>query len=85
MILFTALLVVSECDLVKFSDNLEIAEAKDSSGISVVRCMVRHAKLTITAKDGKTFDYNVPYGANLNVDDGEKVNAGTLTIEDADE
>ena len=67
--------------IVKFSDNLEIAEAKDSSGISVVRCMVRHAKLTITAKDGKTFDYNVPYGANLNVADGEKVNAETILFQ----
>ena len=67
--------------IVKFSDNLEVAKAKDSSGISVIRCMVRHSKLTITAKDGKTFDYNVPYGANLNVDDGEKVNAGTILFQ----
>ena len=62
---------------VKYSENLEVAEAKDEAGVLVTRCMVRHAKLSVHNNDGKTAaEYNVPYGANLNVGDGEKVEAG---------
>ena len=39
--------------VIKYSDNLEVADAKDDSGILVTRCMVRHAKLAITDKNGK--------------------------------
>ena len=40
--------------------------------------MVRHAKLSVENNEGKAAaQYNVPYGANLNVGDGEKVDAGT--------
>ena len=68
--------------VVKYSDNLEVADVKDSAGMTVTRCMVRHAKLTITSNDGKiTSDYNVPYGANLNVEDGAKVKAGTILFQ----
>ena len=62
---------------VKYSENLEVAEAKDEAGILVTRCMVRHAKLAVHNNEGKTAaEYNVPYGANLNVGDGDKVDAG---------
>jgi DNA-directed RNA polymerase subunit beta' len=62
---------------VKYSENLEVADAKDEAGILVTRCMVRHAKLSVHNNEGKTAaEYNVPYGANLNVEDGEKVDAG---------
>ena len=68
--------------VVKYSENLEVAEAKDESGILVTRCMVRHAKLSITNKEGRSAtEYNVPYGANLNVGDGEKVEAGTILFQ----
>ena len=43
--------------------------------------MVRHAKLTITDKNGRTFEYNVPYGANLSVGDNEKLEAGTILFQ----
>jgi DNA-directed RNA polymerase subunit beta' len=62
---------------VKYSENLEVAEAKDEAGVLVTRCMVRHAKLSVENNEGKAAEYNVPYGANLNVGDGEKVDAGT--------
>ena len=68
--------------VIKYSDNLESADAKDESGILVTRCMVRHSKISIIDKDGqKTTEYNVPYGANLNVEDGEKVEAGTILFQ----
>ena len=62
---------------VKYSENLEVAETKDEAGILVTRCMFRHAKLAVHNNEGKTAaEYNVPYGANLNVGDGDKVDAG---------
>ena len=64
--------------IVKYSDNLETAEAKDESGIKVARCMVRHSKISIIdSKNVITNEFNVPYG-QLNVEDGEKVEAGTI-------
>ena len=68
--------------IVKYSDNLEAAEVEDESGIMVTRCMVRHAKLAITDKDGRVMaEYNVPYGSNLNVGDKEKVAAETVLFQ----
>ncbi len=68
--------------IVKYSDNLETAEAKDESGIKVNRCMVRHSKISIIdSKNITTNEFNVPYGANLNVEDGEKVDAGTILFQ----
>ena len=68
--------------VIKYSKNLEVAEAKDESGVLVTRCMVRHAKLSIKNNEGKSStEYNVPYGANLNVEDGEKVEAGTILFQ----
>jgi|TARA_Y100000310_G_scaffold305272_1_gene345241 DNA-directed RNA polymerase subunit beta' len=68
--------------IIKYSDNLEVAEAKDEAGVLVHRCMVRHAKITITNKDKRvTAEYNVPYGANLNVENNEKIEAGTILFQ----
>jgi len=68
--------------IVKYSENLEVADAKDESGVLVTRCMVRHAKIAITDKDGRVAaEHNVPYGANLNIEDGEKVDAGTILFQ----
>lgn len=68
--------------IINYSENLEVAEAKDDAGVLVTRCMVRHAKITITDKDGRvTVEYNVPYGASLNVENGEKIEAGTILFQ----
>ena len=66
---------------IKYSENLEVADVKNESGIKVTRCMVRHAKLTITDKKGRSFEYNVPYGANLSVGNNEKLEAGTILFQ----
>ena len=72
-------MITQRAGIVKYSENLEVADAKDESGLVVSRCMVRHAKITIETKDKKSnSDFNVPYGANLNVLDGEKVSAGSV-------
>ena len=66
---------------IKYSENLEVAEVKDESGVEVTRCMVRHSKLTIMDENGRTAEYNVPYGANLNVGNNEKLEAGTILFQ----
>ncbi len=68
--------------IVNYSDNLEVAEAKDEAGVLVTRCMVRHAKIAITDEDSRvTAEYNVPYGASLNVENGENIEAGTILFQ----
>ncbi len=72
-------MITQRAGVVQFSDNLEVAKSKDEFGTEVIRCMVRHAKITIKTKDKKSnSDFNVPYGANLNVNDGDKVKAGAV-------
>ena len=72
-------MITQRAGVVQFSDNLEVAKSKDEFGTEVLRCMVRHSKITIKTKDKKSnSDFNVPYGANLNVADGEKVKAGAV-------
>jgi DNA-directed RNA polymerase subunit beta' len=75
-------MITQRSGTVKYSENLEIAEAKDENGVLVTRCMVRHAKITIISKEkGSNSDFNVPYGANLNVNDGDKVKAGATLFQ----
>ncbi|MEE9167936.1 MAG: DNA-directed RNA polymerase subunit beta' [Candidatus Neomarinimicrobiota bacterium] len=70
--------------VVKFSDNLEVASISDgdASGSEarknkLRRVLVRNGTIQVRpAKDGAGIDYNVPYGANLLVNDGERVKAG---------
>ena len=67
---------------VQFSEGLEVAETIDEAGTKVTRCMVRNGKITILDSNniGRAF-YNVPYGANMLVSDGEKVKAGTILFQ----
>ncbi len=67
---------------VQFSEGLEVAETIDEAGTKVTRCMVRNGKITILDSNniGRAF-YNVPYGANMLVSDGEKVKARTILFQ----
>ena len=67
---------------IKFSDSLEIATTKDEDGSKVNRCMVRNAKITVVDSKGKELnDYNVPYGSDVTVTDGEKVKGGHVLFQ----
>ena len=67
---------------VKFSDNYDFADTIDESGTKVRRCMVRHAKLFIIDKEGKeNASFNVPYGSNLFVAEGDEIAAKTTLIQ----
>ena len=67
---------------VKFSDNYDFADTIDESGTKVRRCMVRHAKLFIINKEGKeNASFNVPYGSNIFVSDGDEIAAKTTLIQ----
>ena len=68
--------------VVEFSDNYDFAVTKDEVGMEVRRCMVRHAKLTITQQDDSSNTvFNVPYGATMLVEQGEKVKAKTTLFQ----
>jgi len=67
---------------VKFSDNYDFADTIDESGTKVRRCMVRHAKLFIINKEGKeNASFNVPYGSNIFVSDGDEIAAKATLIQ----
>lgn len=67
---------------VQYSPNLEVAGTMDEADNKVMRCMVRHSKLAILDENNSPrADYNVPYGANVLVGDGEKVKAGTVLFQ----
>jgi len=67
---------------VKFSDNYDFADTIDESGTKVRRCMVRHAKLFIMNKEGKeNASFNVPYGSNVFVGEGDEIAAKTTLIQ----
>ncbi|MBT4369702.1 MAG: DNA-directed RNA polymerase subunit beta' [Candidatus Marinimicrobia bacterium] len=67
---------------VKFSDNYDFADTVDESGTKVRRCMVRHAKLFIINKEGKeNASFNVPYGSNIFVSDGDEIAAKATLIQ----
>ena len=67
---------------VKFSDNYDFADTIDESGTKVRRCMVRHAKLFIINKEGQeNATFNVPYGSNVFVSDGDEIAAKTTLIQ----
>ena len=67
---------------VKFSDNYDFADTVDESGTKVRRCMVRHAQLFIIDKNGReNASFNVPYGSNIFVSDGDEIAAETTLIQ----
>ena len=58
----------------KFTSDYEPAETLDEDGFNVVRCLSRSSKLSIVdSKDNVLDELNVPYGANVNVNEGDKV------------
>jgi len=69
---------------VKFSDNYDSADTIDEAGNGITRCMVRHSKIFIVDEKNpeniKT-EYNVPYGSNVFVSDGDVVKSGTTLIQ----
>ena len=61
----------------KFTSDYEPAETLDEDGFNVVRCLSRSSKLSIVdSKDNVLDELNVPYGANVNVNEGDKVKKG---------
>lgn len=69
---------------IKFSDNYDFADTIDEAGNEITRCMVRHSKIfIIDEKDDSKIkaEYNIPYGSNVFVNDGDKVKAGTTLVQ----
>jgi len=70
--------------MIKFSDNFDSADTQDEAGNEITRCMVRHSKVfVVDEKKPETIkaEYNIPYGANVFVKDGDVVKAGTTLIQ----
>ena len=67
--------------IVEFSEDIEIAETKDESGLVVNRCMVRNGRLFIKDKDKILVQYNIPYGSNILVKSGQKIKSGTVLFQ----
>ena len=68
--------------VVEYSDNYDFAITKDESGIEVRRCMVRHSKLVIKQNKGeKKSVFNIPYGATMLIEEGEKVKPDTTLFQ----
>ena len=77
----TATRIVEESDMksrhdgiATFNDEYQSANTIDEDGEKVVRCLTRNSKLRIVdSKDNVLEQYNVPYGANVNIKDNAKV------------
>ena len=65
---------------VEFSDNLEFANVKDDDGFkdTISRVLVRNSSIKIKDKNGGISVYNVPYGASLEVEEGDNIKAGQI-------
>ena len=75
-------MVAKRPGIVKFTENYDFADTVDESGTKVRRCMVRHSKLNIIDKNGEeNATFNVPYGSTVFVNEGDKVNAGSILIQ----
>ena len=82
----TATRIVEESDMkskhngiAKFNDDYQAANTIDEDGEEVVRCLTRNSKLHIVdSKDNILEEYNVPYGANVNIKDKAKVKKGAI-------
>lgn len=70
--------------IVKFTDNYTFADTYDDSGTEVCRCLSRHSKLSIldpkVAGNVKA-EYNIPYGSNIFISEGETVSSGTTLFQ----
>ena len=77
----TATRIVEESDMksrnagiAKFNDEYQSANTIDEDGLKVVRCLTRNSKLHIRNSKGDLLEeYTVPYGANVHIQDGEKI------------
>ena len=68
--------------VVEYSDNYDFAITKDESGLEVRRCMVRHSKLVIKQNESeKKSVFNIPYGATMLIEEGEKVEPDTTLFQ----
>ena len=68
--------------VVEYSDNYDFAITKDESGIEVRRCMGRHSKLVIKQNESeKKSVFNIPYGATMLIEEGEKVKPRTTLFQ----
>ena len=70
--------------MVKFSDNYDSADTIDEEGNEITRCMVRHSKIFIVDEkkpENVKTEYNVPYGANVFVNEDDIVKPGTTLIQ----
>ncbi|MFH1853225.1 MAG: DNA-directed RNA polymerase subunit beta' [Candidatus Neomarinimicrobiota bacterium] len=66
----------------RFSENFESATTIDETEVEITRCMVRHGKISIIDENNHPrAQYNVPYGANILVDDGQRINAGQVLFQ----
>ncbi|MDG1268184.1 MAG: DNA-directed RNA polymerase subunit beta', partial [Candidatus Marinimicrobia bacterium] len=82
----TATRIVEESDMksrhngkAKFNEDYQFANSIDEDGEEVVRCLTRNSKLhIIDSKDNILEEYNVPYGANVNIKDGAKIKKGQI-------
>lgn len=70
--------------VIRFTDNYDYANTIDESGEKVSRCMNRHAKLMLMdpkKKETVKAEYNIPYGANMFVSDGDTIKPGTVLFQ----
>jgi DNA-directed RNA polymerase subunit beta' len=70
--------------VVKFSDNYDFADTTDMGDNEVTRCMVRHAKIFIVDEKNTAkikAEYNIPYGSNIFVSEGDVIKAGTTIVQ----
>lgn len=70
--------------IVKFSDNYDFADTVDAAGDEITRCMVRHVKIFIVDEKNPAnikAEYNIPYGANIFVSEGDIIKAGAALVQ----
>jgi DNA-directed RNA polymerase subunit beta' len=80
----TSTRIVEESDMksrfggvAKFNEDYQSAKTIDEDGEEVTRCLTRNSKLHILdKKDNILEQYNVPYGANVNIENGAKIKKG---------
>ena len=80
----TSTRIVEESDMksrfggvAKFNEDYQSAKTIDEDGEEVTRCLTRNSKLHILdKKDNILEEYNVPYGANVNIENGAKIKKG---------
>ena len=70
--------------VIKFSDNYDFAKTINEAGNEIIRCMVRHSKMFSADEQNPTnikAEFNIPYGSNILVSEGDVVKAGTILVQ----